>query len=160
MWKNILKAWFLSSLVISAAGAAPIAEYVVYEGFSPDPKEVRIGIDVTGIVTALELRAGGTLPSVITLGRVEGADLSQLIMDINAITDEELVDRNAGEPECMDAPMTISRIYRNGSTQTMDIRIRQACHDFFLLSWTNGPLADKVNAVLDSFVKIYYEQAR
>ncbi|MCM2323706.1 MAG: hypothetical protein NDJ90_10640 [Oligoflexia bacterium] len=158
--KNVfLLVMSLLSLTAFAANEGPhgtpafepyvVAEKVMSPGFFAPPhmrfeRGVRIYSD--GQVMAME---GGVNRS---LSRLSWRKLRQLNAQVEAINESELIDLNAGEPRCEDAPSTRYTVRKSSAAVELEIAAWEGCHDFAL----RGGAGQVVKAFLDKIE----EQAR
>lgn len=109
----------------AAAGSVrPLAELARSGGLAGLPAMgVRVLSD--GRVQAF---AGRAMP--VEVARLSPAKTSQLARMIGEIPAQDLVDAQAGEPFCMDGPVTEARGYRAGAGDAVELHRSAGCHEF------------------------------
>ncbi len=116
--------------LLETSMAPPIlVKYVQNSGFSPRPTTRTLYVDVTGnvISSVQELRSGTATKTV--LAQLSAAALKSLNKKIATVSvDVKLVDENANEPMCTDAPSSVVSVMVKGK----EVAVHQyaGCHTF------------------------------
>ena len=100
-------------------------------GFSPHPMNTVITISGNGRVTSVTTNLDGSVVSRRSVAVLATSVIARMA-DLGRQLDGQMIDENAGEPMCTDAPsMSYSFVESraNGGQQTAFFR-RSGCHDF------------------------------
>ncbi|MCC2677811.1 MAG: hypothetical protein K0R29_387 [Pseudobdellovibrio sp.] len=110
---------------------AILVKMVIHPGFVPVPALKTIYVDVTGrVISAVQVyRNGLSTPKVTVLAQLTEQALKNLNEVVAAIpADAKLVDLQAGEPMCTDAPSTEVVVTVNG--KDVVVHHTSGCHEF------------------------------
>lgn len=120
-----------------------LVKMLQHPGFAPVPVLRTIYVDVTGrvISTVQVYRNGMSAPKVTILAQLTQEALNNVKEIVNAIpADAKLVDLQAGEPMCTDAPSTEVVVAKNG--QDVVVHNFAGCHEFSIQDYRANMLKE------------------
>ncbi len=132
--KTVFALIALSVLMVFAAHAeaATLIESVRNPGFVSNPEVQRFKLEDTGRMS-LEIKSfrADHEPVVVELGQLSPAGVASIQTEIEAIDENaKLVDKQAGQPRCTDAPSASTTVVRKGVAKV--ISRFSGCHVFEL----------------------------
>ena len=157
MKKLFLTCVFLMATFCVSAEVIELANYTRFPGYEMNPIRTDITIFNNGdvYVTNHVYREDKVTTKLFT--KLSEQQLKIVAQSVEKLTPEALVDKNPEQPMCTDTPSYVWEAH-SSTVGVMPIYREHSCHEYFILSWTNGPLADSIRVVLNGLVDEYYQQ--
>lgn len=143
----------IALIILMAKMSAFAGDLVSLTTGSPWPilRMNKMTISTDGIVTTLSRVGDEREEKEVAL--LSDDRLAALKEQVAKLTPEDLVNPTADQPMCYDAPTT-TILATLPSGEEMKLFQRIGCQDHILQSWTNGPIADRVKAILEGFISL------
>lgn len=129
--------------------AAPLAEVEYLPGYEVEPVRRLVQILDSGEVrvTTQNYRTGEQTTRL--LAELAVPVVATLAGTIDGLERREMVDLDAGRPECVDAPVIVTRFYQSGSRRPWPVFKQQSCHEYAISQWRARPVRRLLQGFLD-----------
>lgn len=129
--------------------ALPLVEQVTYHGFGPVSGTQKLMVLEDGSVKVFtdytDMETGNPIKKTFSIAKLSKESINAIRTHIKTIEHGPLVDSNAGEPECMDAP-GIS-IFVTQKSKKFEIYSLSGCHDHFNQSYGTSSVVEIIKGL-------------